>query len=95
MNVGSNFKDESQKLFGESFPKILTVARFDKKKNHQNILICIRNLKEKFPKIKYISVGDGEEKSTVIICEGIKITKPSDFFRQNKPRVKGFFNTKL
>ena len=66
MNVGSNFKDESQKLFGESFPKILTVARLDRRKNHQNILICIRNLKEKFPKIKYISVGGGEEKNRLL-----------------------------
>ena len=66
INVGSNFKDESQKLFGESFPKILTVARLDRRKNHQNILICIRNLKEKFPKIKYISVGDGEEKNRLL-----------------------------
>ena len=24
--------------------------------------MCLRNLKEKFPKIKYVSIGDGEEK---------------------------------
>ena len=29
--------------------------------------MCIRNLKEKFPKIKYVSVGDGEEKKDLII----------------------------
>ena len=28
--------------------------------------MCIRNLKEKFPKIKYISVGDGDEKKDLL-----------------------------
>ncbi len=66
MNVEDKYIKESKKLFGESFPKILTVARLDRRKNHQNILICIRNLKEKFPRIKYISVGNGDEKKRLI-----------------------------
>ena len=28
--------------------------------------MTVKNLKEKFPKIKYISVGDGEEESNLI-----------------------------
>ena len=28
--------------------------------------MCIRNLKEIFPKIKYVSVGDGEERNNLI-----------------------------
>ncbi len=66
LNVEGKFKQESDKLFGDSFPKILTVARLERRKNHQNILMSIRNLKEKFPKIKYISVGDGEEKNKLL-----------------------------
>ena len=62
LNIEEKFKKDSEKFFGDSFPKILTVARLDRRKNHQNILMCIRNLKEKFPKIKYVSVGDGDEK---------------------------------
>ena len=31
--------------------------------------MCIRNLKEKFPKIKYIIIGDGDEKKIIIISE--------------------------
>ena len=61
------FKIESKKIYGDSFPKILTIARLERRKNHQNILMCIRNLKEKFPKIKYISIGDGDEKKKIII----------------------------
>ena len=67
LNIEREFKRESEKYYNDSFPKILTIARLERRKNHQNILMCIRNLKEKFPKIKYISIGDGDEKKKVII----------------------------
>ena len=74
INPGSNYpqdikseaKDKSKKFYGNSFPKIITVARLDKRKGHQNILMTIKNLKIKFPNIKYISIGDGDEKNNLI-----------------------------
>ena len=54
--------NKAKEIFGSSFPKIITVGRLDKRKNHQNILMTIKNLKPIFPNIKYISVGDGEER---------------------------------
>lgn len=57
---------EAGELFQDSFPKIITVARLDKRKSHQNILMTIKNLKPKFPKIKYISIGNGDEKSNLL-----------------------------
>jgi len=59
-------KLKSEKIFGESFPKIITVARLDKRKGHDKILMLIKNLKPKFPKIKYISVGTGEEENSLV-----------------------------
>ncbi len=53
--------DKAKDLFRNSFPKIITVARLDKRKSHQNILMTIKNLKPRFPNIKYISIGDGDE----------------------------------
>ncbi len=53
--------DQAKELYRNCFPKIITVARLDKRKNHQNILMTIKNLKPRFPNIKYISIGDGEE----------------------------------
>ena len=53
--------DQAKDLYRNCFPKIITVARLDKRKNHQNILMTIKNLKPRFPNIKYVSVGDGEE----------------------------------
>ena len=58
--------DKAKDLFRNNFPKIITIARLDKRKNHQNILMTIKNLKPKFPKIKYISIGDGDEMENLI-----------------------------
>ena len=64
--VENTSKIEAERFFGESFPKIITVARLDKRKGHDNILMLIKNLKVKFPKIKYVSVGAGKEENNLI-----------------------------
>ena len=58
-------KDEAEKIFKDSFPRIITVARLDKRKGHDNILMLIKNLKVKFPKIKYLSIGAGNEENNL------------------------------
>ena len=59
-------KVKAEKYFGDSFPKIITVSRLDKRKGHDKILMTIKNLKVKFPNIKYISVGFGKEESNLL-----------------------------
>ena len=59
-------KINAEKNFGDSFPKIITVARLDKRKGHDKILMLIKNLKPKFPKIKYISIGFGKEENNLL-----------------------------
>ena len=61
IQIGKNEKTEAKKIYGTSFPKIITVARLDRRKNHQNILMTIKNLIPTYPDIKYICVGDGDE----------------------------------
>ena len=63
--VEKNYANQAKEIFGDSFPKIITVARLDKRKSHRNILMCIRNLKSKYPKIKYVSIGNGDEKENL------------------------------
>ena len=65
-NIENITKVKAEKIFGDSFPKIITVARLDKRKGHDNILMLIKNLKAKFPKIKYVSVGFGEEENKLL-----------------------------
>ena len=74
INPGTNYpipineecKREAKEIFGSSFPNIITVARLDKRKSHQNILMTIKNLIPTFPDIKYVCVGDGEEKTNLV-----------------------------
>ena len=63
--IENRFELEAENLFGDSFPKIITVARLDKRKGHDKILMSIKNLKNKFPKIKYISIGFGDEEKNL------------------------------
>jgi len=58
--------EEANKYFKNGFPKIITVARLEKRKNHSKILMVIKNLKSKFPNINYISIGDGDEKKNLL-----------------------------
>ena len=64
-NVDSITKIKADELFNDAFPKIITVSRLVKRKGHDKILMLIKNLKPKFPKIKYISIGFGEEENNL------------------------------
>ena len=48
-----------KKLDGKE-PRLITVARFDKRKNHEKIIMSLRNLKEIYPNIIYICIGQGD-----------------------------------
>ena len=62
------YLEKAHKYFDEnkSFPKIITVARLEKRKNHEKILMALKNLKSKFLQLKYVSIGDGEEKNNLL-----------------------------
>jgi len=46
-------------------PRLITVSRFDKRKNHEKIIMALRNLKQIYPDIVYISIGDGDEEENI------------------------------
>ena len=52
-------------------PRLITVSRFDKRKNHEKIIMAIRNLKQLYPDIVYICIGygDKEEKLKKLVRE--------------------------
>ena len=41
------------------------MARFDKRKNHEKIVMALRNLKEKYPDIIYTCIGYGDEEENI------------------------------
>ena len=46
-------------------PRLITVSRFDKRKNHEKIIMALRNLKQLYPNIVYICIGHGEEEDNL------------------------------
>jgi len=57
--------DKVESLLKIKTPRLITVSRFDKRKNHEKILMALRNLKQIYPDIVYICIGYGEEESNI------------------------------
>ena len=45
--------------------RLITVSRFDKRKNHEKVIMAIRNLKEIYPDIIYTCIGYGGEEENL------------------------------
>jgi phosphatidylinositol alpha-1,6-mannosyltransferase len=56
---------EAENLLKDKNPRLITVSRYDKRKNHEKIVMALRNLKQIYPNITYISVGYGEEEENI------------------------------
>ncbi len=46
-------------------PRLITVSRLDKRKNHEKIIMSLRNLKNQYPNIVYICIGYGDEEQNL------------------------------
>ena len=62
IKIKEDSKMIAKNIFGTSFPKIITIARLDKRKAHQNILMSIKNLMPIYPNVKYVCIGSGDER---------------------------------
>ena len=63
--LNNDAKEFAKKKYSNALPKLITVSRLDARKSHQNILMTVKNLLPKFPHLKYISVGDGDERKNL------------------------------
>ena len=76
IQVDEEAKEFAKNIYKNASPKLITISRLDGRKSHQNILMTIKNLLPKFPNLKYISIGDGEERKNLIkLREELKIEK--------------------
>ena len=65
IQVSENSKEFAKKIYGNFSPKLITISRLDGRKSHQNVLMTIKNLLPKFPNLKYVSIGDGDERKNL------------------------------
>ena len=57
--------DKVQSLLAVKTPRLITVSRFDKRKNHEKVIMALRNLKQIYPDIVYICIGSGDEEENI------------------------------
>ena len=65
ITVHEDSKNYAKKIYENSSPKLITISRLDGRKSHQNILMTIKNLLPKYPNLKYVSIGDGDERKNL------------------------------
>ena len=63
LNQKSLAKVES--LLNVKSPRLITVSRFDKRKNYEKVIMDLRNLKQIYPDIVYICIGYGDEEENI------------------------------
>ena len=64
--INEEAKEFAKNIYGNASPKLITVSRLDGRKSHNNVLMTIKNLLPKFPNLKYVSVGDGDEGNNLL-----------------------------
>ena len=57
--------EKVESLLKVKTPRLITVSRFDKRKNHEKVIMALRNLKQIYPDIVYICIGYGEEEQNI------------------------------
>ena len=73
--------EKVERLLKVKTPRLITVSRFDKRKNHEKIIMAIRNLKQKYPNIVYICIGDGDElENTKYLVKELDLNSQVMFF---------------
>jgi len=57
--------EKVESLLKHKSPRLITVSRFDKRKNHEKVIMALRNLKQIYPDIIYICIGYGDEEDNL------------------------------
>ena len=57
--------EKVESLLKVKTPRLITVSRFDKRKNHEKVIMALRNLKQIYPNIVYICIGYGDEEQNI------------------------------
>ena len=81
-SIDSKILDEAEKLLKDKNPRLITVSRFDKRKNHEKVIMALRNLREIYPNIIYTCIGLGEEEDNIKkLVKELSLEKEVFFFK--------------
>ena len=81
--------DKVENLLKHKTPRLITVSRFDKRKNHVKVIMSLRNLKQIYSDIIYICVGYGDEEVNIKkLVEELDLKKQVIFFKDISNKLK-------
>ena len=63
--INKKILNRVESLLKNKSPRLITVSRLDKRKNHEKIIMALRNLKQIYPNIIYTCIGHGEEENNI------------------------------
>jgi phosphatidylinositol alpha-1,6-mannosyltransferase len=76
-------------LLKHKSPSLITVSRFDKRKNHEKVIMALRNLKQIYPGIIYICIGYGDEEQNIKkLVEELDLKEQVMFFKNISNELK-------
>ena len=74
--------EKVERLLKIKTPRLITVSRFDKRKNHEKVIMALRNLKQQYPDIIYICVCYGDEENNLKkLVQELDLSSQVMFFR--------------
>ena len=65
VEIPKNDLKKAEEIYSGKKNRLITVSRFDKRKNHEKVIMAIRNLKEIYPDIIYTCIGYGDEEENL------------------------------
>ena len=87
--LDNNSLEKVESLFKIKTPRLITISRFDKRKNHEKVIMALRNLKQIYPDIVYICIGYGdEEKNIKSLVEELNLNTQVMFFKDISDNLK-------
>jgi len=76
------FLNKVENLLKVKTPRLITVSRFDKRKNHAKVIMALKNLKQLYPDIVYICLGYGDEEDNLKkLVQELDLNSQVMFFR--------------
>ncbi len=88
-NIDKKSKEKVESLFKVKSPRLITVSRFDKRKNHEKVIMALRNLKQRYPDIVYVCVGYGDEENNLKkLVKELDLTGQVMFFKDISDNLK-------